>query len=527
MKKSLSKSFGVWLTIILVFNDCGNASERDWSKYPMESGKFDRSWESLERYECPEWFRDAKFGIWAIIGPQCVPMQGDWYARHMYIQGHRQYNHHVQAYGHPSKFGYKDLIEKFDPVKLDYDRLVGLYKQAGAKYAVILAVHHDNFDLWDSKRHEWNSVKKGPKRDLVGEFRDATVKHKLRFGVTTHLARSYSWLQTSHGSDKSGPLKGAPYDGADPRYESLYHTPGVESSRYPKNPPEHWELSFYNRVKDLIDSYKPDLMYFDGEFPFDNGDVGRQLVAHYYNINSKWHDGRNDAAMCVKKWGGKTFRKKACVHDIERGGAKELSDLPWQTDTCIGGWYYHEKQRYKTVPHVVQMLIDIVSKNGNLLLNIPLHPSGIIDEKEQAFLEGMGRWMQVNGEGIYGTRPWLIYGEGPTKVGGGHFNEKQRSYTPQDFRFTARSDTDLYAYFMAWPEDNKVTVKSLARNLSSSAKIESVNILGGEALAFECTEDGLAVELPKSKPCEHAWGLHIRGRSLRDYDAAEIMKQIK
>ncbi len=161
----------------------------DWSAYAMQPGQFEGTWESLEEYECPEWFRDAKFGIWAIIGPQCVPMQGDWYGRHMYIQGHRQYEHHVKTYGHPSKFGYKDLIEKFDPKKLDFDKLVGLYKQAGAKYAVILAVHHDNFDLWNSRHHEWNSVKKGPRRDLVGEFRDAAAKHDIRFGVTTHLAR--------------------------------------------------------------------------------------------------------------------------------------------------------------------------------------------------------------------------------------------------------------------------------------------------------------------------------------------------
>jgi alpha-L-fucosidase len=195
-------------------------TDRDWSKFPMDKGHFDQSWESLATYDVPEWFRDAKLGIWAIIGPQCVPMQGDWYARNMYIEGHRQNKYHVEHYGHPSEFGYKDLIELFNPEKLDFDYLVGLYKKAGAKYAVILAVHHDNFDLWDSKHHEWNSVNKGPQRDLVGEFREAALKHQLRFGVTTHLARSYSWLQTSHGADKEGPMAGVPYDGADPEHAS-------------------------------------------------------------------------------------------------------------------------------------------------------------------------------------------------------------------------------------------------------------------------------------------------------------------
>ena len=318
------------------------ADDPDWSGFPMQSGKFDMSWNSLEKYECPEWFRDAKLGFWAIIGPQCVPMKGDWYARHMYIEGHPQNLHHVKTYGHPSKFGYKDLIDMFNPEQLDYDRLVKLYKQAGrAKYAVILAVHHDNFDLWNSTHHEWNSVNKGPKRDLVGEFKKAAEKHDIRFGVTTHLARSYSWLQTSHGADKKGPMKGIPYDGADKKYEKLYHPPFAESSRYPSNPPESWKLHWYLRVKDLIDQYQPDLMYFDGGYPFDKGAVGRRLVAHYYNINSKWHNGQNEAAMCIKKWpedsGHGKFLDGTCVQDIERGRSDVLRELPWQTDTCIGG----------------------------------------------------------------------------------------------------------------------------------------------------------------------------------------------
>ena len=511
----------------------------DWSAYPMQTGKFTPAWESLDRYECPAWFRDAKFGIWAIIGPQCVPLQGDWYARHMYIQGHRQYEHHVKTYGHPSKFGYKDLIAKFNPEKLDYDKLVASYKQAGAKYAVILAVHHDNFDLWDSKHHEWNSVNKGPKRDLVGEFRAAALKHELRFGVTTHLARTYSWLQTSHGADKTGPLKGVPYDGADPKYQSLYHAPFAESARYPANPPQAWQQLWYLRVKDLIDSYRPDLMYIDGgcpfdaDPPFDDGAVGRRLVAHYYNVNSQWHDGRNDAAMCIKKWpstsGHGAFRDGTCVQDIERGRTDKLSELPWQTDTCIGGWYYHEGRDYKTPRHVVHMLIDIVSKNGNLLLNVPLHPSGAIDDREVAFLEAMGKWMEVGGEGIYETRPWVVFGEGPTKYSGGHFRERAESYTPGDFRFTARGDDTLYAFFMAWPDGGRLNVRSLAKGPEAGGQIERVELLGSEGpLRFEHTENGVAVTLPGEKPCEHAWALKITGRRLREFKPQDVtMKPVE
>jgi len=469
-------------------------SDHDWSRYPMQSGKFDLSWESLATYETPEWFRDAKFGIWAIIGPQCVPLQGDWYARNMYREGSPQYEHHVKTYGHPSEFGYKDLVARFNPEKLDYDRLVGLYKKAGAKYAVILAVHHDNFDLWDSKYHPWNSVQKGPKRDLVGEFREAALKHELRFGVTTHLARSYSWLQTSHGADKKGPMKGVPYDGANPAYQALYHRPFEESARYPQNPPDAWKLQWYLRIKDLIDQYQPDLMYFDGGYPFDEGLIGRRLVAHYYNANSTWHNGRNDAAMCIKKWPADSrhgrFQDGTSVQDIERGRADDLRDLPWQTDTCIGGWYYRQGIRYKTVAQVVHMLIDIVSKNGNLLLNIPLHPNGSIDRQEEAFLEGLGQWMSVNGRGLYGTRPWVVFGEGPTTYAGGHFNEKTLVYTSKDIRFTAKGDTDLYAFFMAWPADRQITIRSLSPSFSKTAEIDSVRLIGyKEQLTHEQTED--------------------------------------
>jgi alpha-L-fucosidase len=498
-------------------------ANRDWSAYPMTEGRFEGTWESLQQYECPAWFRDAKLGFWAIIGPQCVPMQGDWYARHMYIQGHRQYEHHVKAYDHPSKFGYKDLVKLFDPEQLDFDRLVRLYGEAGAKYVVLLAVHHDNFDLWNSKHHEWNSVKKGPRRDLVGEFRDAALKHKLRFGVTTHLARSYSWFQTNKGADKTGPMKGVPYDGTDPKYASLYHPPFKEHKSYPQNPPEAWSLNWYLRVKDLIDQYQPDVMYFDGELPFDDGAVGKRVVAHYYNVNSAWHGGRNDAAMCVKRWGGKSFRPDTCVQDIERGRAAKIAEYPWQTDTCIGGWYYRTGTRYKSVEHVVHMLIDIVSKNGNLLLNIPLHPNGSIDDEEEAFLRGMAKWTKVNGEALYGTRPWLVYGEGATKGGGGHFNERKTAYQPGDLRFAARGDREISAFVMAWPEGGKLSIRSLAKQDDSKAVIDSVEMLGHDGkLTFEHTDDALEVDLPGERPCDHAWALRITGKHLRDFEPEGI-----
>jgi len=524
MRKSALPTLALASCFLLLSPTLVQAEEpaRDWSAFPMEAGKYDGTWKTLDEYECPEWFRDAKFGIWAIIGPQCVPLQGDWYARRMYLEGHRVYEHHVKTYGHPSKFGYKDLIAMFNPEKLDYDRLMGLYKEAGARYAVILAVHHDNFDLWNSKHHEWNSVKKGPKRDLVGEFKKAAEKHDMRFGVTTHLARTYSWMQASHGADKKGPMKGVPYDGADPKFESLYHPPFKDTWHYPINPPDSWRQAWYLRVKDLIDQYQPDVMYFDGGYPFDTGATGRRLVSHYYNANSKWHGGRNDAAMCIKKWppesGHGVFREGTCVQDIERGAADAMRELPWQTDTCIGGWYYHVGTKYKTPRQVVHMLIDIVSKNGNMLLNLPLHPNGSLDDEEIAFLKEMGKWMKVGGEGIYETRPWIAFGEGPTKPVGGHFKETAADFTAKDFRYTSKGDQRMYAFFMKWPEDGRLVLTKLATSGDTSGTVEKVELLGHDGeLRFEQNEKGLSVSLPNEKPCEHAWGLRISGQKLREF----------
>ena len=511
--------------VVLILLVSATSIADDTEMFPMQTGDYNDSWKSLQQYQCPEWFRDAKFGIWAIIGPQCVPMQGDWYARHMYIQGHHQYNYHVSRYGHPSEFGYKNLIDLFDPVKLNYNNLISLYKQAGAKYAVILAVHHDNFDLWDSKHHPWNSIKKGPRRDLVGEFRDASLRHDLRFGVTTHLARSYGWFQTNKDADKTGPFKDTPYDGTQPQFEDLYHPPFEQSEktyyqvRYPKNPPLSWKENWYLRMKDLIDKYQPDLMYFDGGYPFDDGSTGRRLVAHYYNSNAIWHKGTNEAVMCVKDHADHgVFKEGTSIKQIERGIAADIAEQPWQTGSCIGNWYYKTGIRYKSVKQVVHMLIDIVSKNGNLMLNIPLHPDGHIDLQEEDFLKGMGKWMNINGSALYETRPWIVFGEGEVKTKSGSFSEGMNPYSTKDFRYTAKGDKILNAFFMAWPTDGKLTLKALASTQGATAQITGIQLYGHEGkLAYEHDSECLKVVLPKQKPCDHAWVLKITGIKLRDF----------
>ena len=226
---------------------------------------FEPTKDSLRAYACPVWFRDAKFGIYVHWGPTSVPAIDGWYARNMYVEGHRAYRFHLKTYGHPSVFGYKDIIPLWKAERFDPDRLVALFKRAGAKYFTPCAVHHDNFDLWDSQHHKWNSVNMGPKKDITGLWREAALKHGLRFGITTHLARSYSWFNTNKGKDQEGPLAGVPYDGNDPTYQDLYFEPhGDTDLRHPRNPPESWRRNWARRIKDLIDRYQPDHIYFDG-----------------------------------------------------------------------------------------------------------------------------------------------------------------------------------------------------------------------------------------------------------------------
>jgi alpha-L-fucosidase len=490
---------------------------------PLFAQKFEPSWESLQQYECPQWFRDAKLGIFICWNPYTVPAQGDWYARHMYMQGHSQYKYHVEHYGHPSKFGYKDIIPLWKGERFNPDELVGLFKQAGAKYIVPMAMHHDNFDLWDSKYQRWNSVNMGPHKDIIGMWRKATLKHGLRFGVTTHLARSYCWFQTSHGADKEGPFKGIPYDGRDPNYSDLYHeTHGDTTKRYPKNPSEAWKRSWYNRIRDLVDQHRPDLLYFDGGVPF--GKVGLEMAAYYYNQNMLWHGGKLEAVLNLKNWPDGShgeYRDGTCVQDLERGLLSDIRELPWQNDTSIGDWFWTDPPKYRSVDSIIDMLVDIVSKNGNLLLNVPPKADGTLDDEAIKILQEMGRWMDINGEAIYGTRPWIRFGEGPTAIKeGGHFTDGKITFTAQDIRFTTKGGA-LYAIALDWPKDGRLTITSLGADSEKVGAVKSVSVLGCEGrpqwrqereelqLKWRQDHNGLTLELPSRKPCDYAFPFRI------------------
>jgi alpha-L-fucosidase len=491
-------------------------------KPAIASGPFQGTRESLKSYRVPEWFRDAKFGIWAHWGPQSAPEYGDWYARNMYMEGSRQYKYHVQKYGHPSKFGFKDVIPTWKAEKFDPAYLMSLYKKAGAKYFVSMGVHHDNFDLWNSKLNPWNAVKMGPQKDIVGLFRQAAQKEGLRFGVSEHLAVSYHWFQTSHGADKEGEYKGVPYDGANSKYWSLYH----ETHQAPQNAwdptgvPEKWKEHYFLRIKDLLDHYQPDLMYTDGPIFF--GDWGVALMAHHYNVAAKKYGGKPEGVWATK--GKDDCVNGTCLLDLERGVVDRIWDDPWQTDTCIGNWHYNKEATYKTPKIVIDMLVDIVSRNGNLLLNFPLPSNGMLDPKELAILDEITKWMSLNGEAIYGTRPWKTYGDGPAitaataarRGAGDHhqagaFNEAGRKpLTASDIRFTKKGAT-LYGFAMGRPE-GKVAIPLLAQGGEHGVgKILNVEMLGGNGkLSWKQDTSGLTIQAPAA-PSEHAVVFRITG----------------
>jgi alpha-L-fucosidase len=469
-----------------------------------QGGNFLGTRHSLQGYQIPEWFRDAKFGIWSHWGPQSAVEDGDWYARNMYIQGSEQYRYHVETYGHPSKVGYKDLVNNWKAAKWDPDHLMGLYKKAGAKYFFSMGVHHDNFDLWDSKYTRWNAVNMGPKKDVVGMWAKAARSHGLRFGVSEHLWISYKWFAVSHGADKTGPLAGVPYDGADPAFEDLYHD--ADCARFvdkfewnDDGIPDSWKRHYLDRMTDLIDKYQPDLLYTDGALPFE--DVGLKMVAHLYNVSAQLHGGKTEAIYTSKEFTDCAIG--TCLLDHERGVSNSIAPNPWQTDTCIGQWHYKRGEKYKSPKKVIDLLTDIVSKNGNLLLNFPLPNSGELDFEEIEVLEGITAWMQVNSEGIFASRPWKIYGEGPstkTKIETGNFNEdKTNDLTAEDVRFTVKSGK-IYAFVMGWPEKEAVVNALGLASAQNPGKIGKVELLGYKGdLKWRQSDASLKVEMPAEK----------------------------
>lgn len=489
----------------------------------IHKGPFKGTRESLREYEIPKWYQDAKFGIWAHWGPQSGVEQGDWYARNMYIQGSDQYDYHVAHYGHPSKVGYKDVCPQWKAVDWDPEHLIQLYKRAGAKYFMSMGVHHDNFDLWDSKHTRWNAMKVGPHRDVVGIWRAAALKHGLKFGVSEHLWISYKWFAVSHGADQTGPLAGVPYDGKNRAYADLYHDSGCEQWSKDKTSdefgwddrgiPDAWKHHWLLRIQDLVDHYQPDILYTDGPMPFE--DYGCSAVANFYNLNASLHGGQTQAVYTSKRPEDSAIG--TCVLDYERGLPNMIRPSHWQTDTCIGDWHYsrplYESHGYKTPKTVIDLLVDIVSQNGNLLLNFPLPNNGRLDPDEMKILAAITDWMTINREAIHSTRPWEIYGEGPSiaaaKPGGGFDEDARKPLTAEDVRFTTK-DNVVYAFVMGWPEEQFVVRALGTQSPQSPPKIQHVELLGTPGPVKWAQEPaGLRVSVPRQQPLPYAIALKI------------------
>lgn len=499
----------------------------------MMEGKFEPTWESLKDYKVPEWFRNAKFGIWAHWGPQCVEGSGDWMARSMYMEGTKEYKHHVEHYGHPSEVGFKDIIPLFKAEKWDPDKLVALYKKIGAQYFFALGNHHDNMDLWDSQYQPWNSVNMGPKRDILAEWEKAARKYELPFGISFHADHAWTWYEPSQRYDREGPKAAIPYDGKLTKKDGKgkwwegYDPQDLYAQNHPMSegswsngmihkqwgwengaclPTQEYCTNFYNRTLDAINRYNPDLIYFDVTvLPFyPISDAGLKIAAHFYNHNMATHKGKLEAVMFSKILDKE--QRKAIVWDVERGAPDKIVEEPWQSCSCIGGWHYntsvYENNRYKSAASVVKLLVDIVSKNGNLLLSVPLRADGTFDEKEEAILNDFGDWMAINKEGIIDTRPWKIFGEGPiaessVPINAQGFNEgTYNKATSKEIRFT-QTEKNLYATALAWPEEKQVVIKSLAAGSELfPGKIRKIELLGYGKVSFTRTNQGLIINMP-------------------------------
>ncbi|MDE2495020.1 MAG: alpha-L-fucosidase, partial [Alphaproteobacteria bacterium] len=495
-----------------------------WDGVPMEApmsglagdGPYKANWDSLEQYECPEWYRDAKFGIWNHWSPQCVPEDGDWYARNMYISDQQQYRDQLAHYGHPSKFGYKDLCAQWTLLNWEPEQLMDLYSRAGARLFLALANHHDGFDTWDSKHHPWNAQNIGPHRDVIGTWSKLAKARGMRFGVTVHQARNWWWFQPSHGADATGPYAGVPYDGhltlADGKGQwwEGYDPQQLYGAKHPFDalPDPSYVKNFYDRTRDLIDQHDPDLLYFDNALlPLGWG--GMSVAAYYYNRNQARNGGKADCVLNVKNVHPPLF--KAVVADIERGLSDKILEYPWQSETCIGEWHYQRKLfeqsgefgGYMHPRDVIHWMVDTVSKNGTFILNIPGKPDGTIDAKEKLILEKIGAWMSVNGGAIYATRPWNVYGEGPNAIKSGSFaGNSIQSLTAKDIRYTRnKAGTIVYAIALGWP-DGEVQLSALGTSAPTKpGRVEHVELLGTELRpTWRQTDTALLVTLPAYRP---------------------------
>jgi len=471
-------------------------------------GPFRPDWESLQKYEVPEWYKDAKFGIFIHWGVYSVPAFGnEWYPRNMYRPESDEYKHHVATYGPVEKFGYKDFVPMFKAEHFDPAAWARLFKEAGAQYVVPVAEHHDGFAMYGSGLSDWTAAKMGPHRDVIGELAKAARAEGLHFGASSHRVEHNFFLGVGRRipSDINDPNFAAFYGPAHNWLEAKQGTPLANDFTFVSSA---WTADWLARSSEIVEKYHPDIMYFDwwiGQASV-RADLAR-FAAFYYNTSSKYGD-----HVGVINYKDFAIQEHSAVLDLERGQLGDIRPLYWQTDTSVSNksWGYINDDTFKTPEFVVQQLIDIVSKNGNLLLNIGPRSDGTIPEEVQSVLRDVGSWLKVNGEAIYGTRPWKIYGEGPTKVAVGSFHDTDTAgYTPEDFRFTTKGKT-LYAIELGWPSSGEAVLHSLGSAAVNGQKIGSVVLLGSDAkLAFQQQADALRIHLPPQAPGKYAYAFRI------------------
>ncbi|MEI7421042.1 MAG: alpha-L-fucosidase [Prolixibacteraceae bacterium] len=467
---------------------------------------FQPTWNSLSNSHTPQWLRDAKFGIYTHWGVYSVPAQGPngtWYANKLYNKPEgKERKYHEETYGPLEKFGYKDFIPMFTGEKFNAEEWADLFQKAGARFAGPVAEHHDGFSMWDTKYSKWNAAKMGPKRDVVGELSKAIKKHNMKFVTAFHHAENWFYFPTW---DKR-------YDCGNPEFSGLYGPIHEKDALPNKAFLEQWK----GKIIEVIDKYDPDFIWFDFGLRLITDSYKQEMLAYYYN-----HAAQNHKEVVVS-YKGHDLPPGAGLLDLELGQETTLTYNDWITDTSIDdgqGWGYVKGLGFKSVDNLVDNLVDRVSKNGYLLLNVGPKPDGTIPEEAKERLLGLGKWLQLNGEAIYNTTPWFVAGEGPTQLEKkGSFNERNDiQYTGQDIRFTVNKNV-LYATVLDWPGE-EIIIKSLAAKGNTWAglypsEIASVTMLGdGKELKWQITKEGMKIETPKIKPGQYAFVFKIVRRN--------------
>ncbi|MDD4570801.1 MAG: alpha-L-fucosidase [Tepidanaerobacteraceae bacterium] len=480
-----------FLLMVVLLLSCQEASKKSYDidsvASPQGTEVFQPNWENIAKnYQFPKWFVDSKFGIFIHWGPYAVPAFGnEWYPRHMYQKDSKTYKHHIEKWGAHDEFGYKDFIPLFKAENFDADEWAKLFKASGAKYVVPVAEHHDGFAMYDSELNKWNSVQMGPEKDIVGLLKSAVEKEGLVFGLSTHRAEN-AWFFNG-GMEFPSDVQDMNIDLYGRRYDEQVYT-------------DNFAKEWLTHTYELIEKYEPKLIWFDWTvndsilMPYFN-----KFMAYYYNSALDW--GEN--VVVNTKQG---YPTDVQVWDVERGKSDKMMKFPWQTDTSIGkkSWSYIDGEENKTAEQIIHDLIDIVSKNGNLLLNIGPRADGTITDEQKSVLLSIGEWLDINGEAIYGTRPWKKFGEGETESTKGSFSDnKAVAYTAQDMRFTKKGN-DLYVTALNWSD--KILVKSLDKETVSDTKILDVSLLGSEdKIDWKLTDEGLELSFPLEKQCNHAY----------------------